>query len=446
MDKPPTQEITADIPALKEESVRGGDYAILGLLTFINVLNFIDRQLLASFANFIVPDLGLTNTQFGLLTGFAFIVFYAVMGLFMGVLADRLHRPRLLAFGLALWSALTAFSGLAKGFVTMLIPRMLIGIGESVATPTAISMLADRFPAHRMGFAASIYYMGVPIGVAISLLVAGYLGPAIGWRNCFYLLGALGIIVALIVLFIPETPRKGIAPNQAQTGNNLKVRDSVRLLVRSLKTSPALVCTILGGVAFHFVLGAAAFEQLWFVQERGFERAAIAIHSGWLAAGGGLLGTLLGGILSDIWQQKFKSGRPMFLFWTSLILTPFVVAYRVVAPDSFFFDLGIVLGFMQLGLFYGPTFSTVQELVPAHIRATVVAFYILTLNLIGLGIGITAGGITIDYLIAQGVAEPYTQTLLAFTLLSATSIPLMYVAGKRFHQDKAALANMTDDL
>ena len=148
-------------------------------------MNFVDRQLLASFANFIVPDLGLSNTQFGLLTGFAFIVFYSVMGLFMGTLADRLHRPRLLAFGLALWSGLTAASGAAKGFVTMLIPRMLVGVGESVATPTAMSMLADRFPSRQLGFAAGFYYMGVPIGVAASLLIAGYLGPAIGWRACF---------------------------------------------------------------------------------------------------------------------------------------------------------------------------------------------------------------------------------------------------------------------
>ena len=129
-----------------DATTSGGDYAILGLLTFINILNFVDRQLLASFANFIVPDLELSNTQFGLLTGFAFIVFYSVMGLFMGALADRLHRPRLLAFGLAMWSILTAASGAAKGFTSLLLPRMLIGIGESAATPTAMSWLADRFP------------------------------------------------------------------------------------------------------------------------------------------------------------------------------------------------------------------------------------------------------------------------------------------------------------
>ena len=269
--------------ALAESEARSRDYAVLCLLTVINVMNFVDRQLLASFANFIVPDLGLSNTQFGLLTGFAFIVFYSVMGLFMGTLADRLHRPRLLAFGLALWSGLTAASGAAKGFVTMLIPRMLVGVGESVATPTAMSMLADRFPSRQLGFAAGFYYMGVPIGVAASLLIAGYLGPAIGWRACFYLLGGIGLLLAVGLLFLGETPRKGIDTAQPE---KLKFREIIKILRSSLTQSPALMCTIAGGVAFHFILGAAAFDQLWFVNERGFERAEIARHSGWLAAAG----------------------------------------------------------------------------------------------------------------------------------------------------------------
>ena len=105
-------------------------YPLLFFLTLLNMLNFVDRQLIASFANFIVPDLGLTDTQFGFLTSLAFIFFYSVMGLFMGVLADMVNRPKLIAFGVVLWSAFTALTGNAKGFVTMAIPRMFIGVGE----------------------------------------------------------------------------------------------------------------------------------------------------------------------------------------------------------------------------------------------------------------------------------------------------------------------------
>ena len=415
------------------------DYAVLGLLAFINVLNFVDRQLLASFANFIVPDLELSNTQFGLLTGFGFIVFYSVMGLFMGALADRVNRPRLLAFGLAMWSALTLASGAARGFVSLMIPRMLIGIGESVATPTSMSILADRFPARQLGFAAGFYYLGVPVGVAISLLIAGYLGPAIGWRNCFCLLGGLGLLVAMSVLLLRETPRKGVVLKADGEVERMAFREVLALLWDTLKNSPALTCVIAGGVVFHFILGAAAFDQLWFVQERGFERAEIAVKAGWLAAAGGILGNLSGGLLGDWWQSRFKTGRPMFLFWAGLLLTPFGLAYRLVPGDHLLFELGILLGFFQLGLFYGPTFATVQELAPAKIRATVVAFYILVLNFIGLGIGITGGGIMIDALANNGYESPYTVTLFAFTLVSMLALPLNFMAGKLYHRDLARL-------
>jgi MFS family permease len=134
-----------------DETVRGRDIGFLMFLTLLNVMNFVDRQLLGSFANWIVPDLALTNTQFALLTGLVFIVFYSFMGLFMGALADMVNRTRLIAAGLALWSGLTALSGMARGFVSLAAPRMFIGVGESIMTPTAMSILSDRFPSRGRG-------------------------------------------------------------------------------------------------------------------------------------------------------------------------------------------------------------------------------------------------------------------------------------------------------
>ena len=121
------------------ERISPRNYGFLGILTLLNILNFVDRTLLAGFANFIVPDLALTDTEFGLLVGFAFLFFYSIMGLFMGILADTVNRPKLIAFGVTLWSLLTIASGFARGFVSLAIPRMFIGIGESILTPTSIS-------------------------------------------------------------------------------------------------------------------------------------------------------------------------------------------------------------------------------------------------------------------------------------------------------------------
>ena len=165
----------------------------------------------------------------------------------------------------------------------------------------------------------------------------------------------------------------------------------------------------------------------------------IARYSGWIAVVAGIGGNLFGGIGGDAFLKRTGMGRPMFLFWIMLLLAPINVAYRIVPPDSVWFWIGIFVGYFQLGCFYGPTFATVQELVPPQIRGTVVACYILLLNLVGLGFGITAGGIAVDALIAADVAEPYSVTLLGFTLLSLVAIPLFFLAGRRFDRDRRAL-------
>ena len=306
-------------------------------------------------------------------------------------------------------------------------------------TPTSMSLLADRFPSSRLGFASGFYYMGVPIGVGVSLLVVGYLGPAIGWRNCFYLLGGIGIFFAIAMWFIKETPRRHLASGLEGEAPKQSFGEIIKTLLWALRTSPALLMTMGGGVAFHFILGAATFDQLWYVQERGFERAEIAQITGWIGIVAGLAGNLFGGIGGDIFLRKTGIGRPMFLFWIMLLLAPISLAYRLVDPDTPWFWLGIFAGFFQLGCFYGPTFSTVQELVPPQIRGTVVALYILLLNMAGVAIGVSAAGVYVDYLMAAGAAEPYTTALLWFTVISFLAIPLFFFAGRRYDTDRQVL-------
>ena len=408
-------------------------WGLLALLTVINVLNFVDRQLLASFANFIKPELQLTDTQYGLLTGMFFIIFYAVAGLFMGVLADRMHRGRLIAVAIALWSVLTAASGAARGFASMALPRALIGVGESALTPAAVSLLADRFRPAQIGLAAGLYYLGVPIGAGLSLLVAGYLGPTIGWRNCFYLLGAAGMVLAAVMLLVRD-PRA--APVHA---DRLSWSSHIGLLFTALRRSPALCAIIGGGVALHIAVGAAAFDQLWFVEERGFERAEIAKLSGYITVVGGIAGSLFGGFAGDWWYRNRPSGRAMLLFWMFLVLAPFTLLFRIVPADSVLFVPGIGIGIFLLCAFYGPSVSTVQELAPPAARATVIAFNILCVNALGLGIGITGTGWLIDLFRAGGNPQPYTSAALAMSLVSMLAVPAFFLAGRWFHRDKARL-------
>ncbi|MBI1199935.1 MAG: MFS transporter [Phenylobacterium sp.] len=411
---------------------RAGGYGLLALLTLTNTLNFVDRNLLGSFANFLKPELHLTDFQFGLLTGLVFLVFYSVAGLFMGILADLTHRPRLIAVAIGLWSLLTAASGAARGFVSLALPRAMIGVGESALTPSAMSLLADSVDRARMGLAAGIYYMGVPLGTGAGLLVAGYLGPAIGWRNCFYVLGAIGLAVASIYLFVPE-PRPARPPTRVK-GPGLG--EQVRLLVDALRRSPALAATMIGGTALHFAVGAAQFDQLWFVTERGFERGEIARLSGYVTVVAGVSGNLFGGFIGDWWHRHRKSGRPMVLAAMMLVVLPLAVGYRLMPPGSPLFVAGMGLGVFQLAAFYGPTFSTVQELAPPGARATVTAFYLLCLNVIGLGISITGAGWAIDHFRAAGADQSYTYSALIFIGASALAIPSFFAAGAWAKRDR----------
>ena len=420
-----------------QPGLHSGGLGFLAFLTFLNVLNFVDRQLLGSFANWIVPELGLTNTQFGLLTGLVFIFFYAVMGLFMGTLVDRLNRTRLIAAGVGLWSGLTALSGMAYNFVSLALPRAFIGVGESVLTPAAMSLFGDRYPASSLGVATGIYGLGVPIGIACSLFIVAYLEPYLGWRGCFYALGAIGVVLAAAMLFLKETPR--VHQRTDATARTPSFREIIRGLFSALRHSPALIATVLGAVSFTLLLGAAAFEQLWFVRERGFERSEIAEISAWFAIIAGILGTLVGGFGGDIFLRKTNVGRPMFLFWIMLVLAPFNVALRIVEPDSPLFWLGVFFIYFQLGCFYGPVFATVQELAPPRIRGTVVAFAILMLQLFGAAAGAVVAGFAIELLMGAGVPNPYTRTLLGFTFVSMASIPLFFYGGRRFQRDRAAL-------
>ena len=175
------------------------------------------------------------------------------------------------------------------------------------------------------------------------------------------------------------------------------------------------------------------------VEERGFDRSNIAQIVGWIGVFAGLAGNLIGGILSDWWQENTDQGRPMFLFWLALLTLPISVYYRFVEPGSVIFWIGIIIGYFQLGCFFGPTFSTVQELVPENIKATVVSFYILTLNLIGLTIGSFVGGILADNLMSANYQEPYTIMLVVFSIISIVTIPCYFLAGKRYKKDKILL-------
>ncbi len=420
-------------------------YSYLAFFVILNYLNIVDRNLISAFAPSIVEDLSLSDTQFGLLTGLIFVTVYAATGLFMGAMADRVHRPRLIAAGLTLWSSLTAATGFTYNFVQIALTRVFIGVGESALSPTAISMLSDLFPPAKRGMATGIYYFGVPIGAGSSYVIAGQLGPIIGWRNCFFLLGGVGLIFVMFLLLIKD-PKRGVM-DQGNKSAELTLEkfsfgNALRDVRFSLSRSRALVLTMVAGVAMQFPVGAGAMEMLWLVRERGYSDADIASTFGAIFMVFGTLGAIVGALGSDWYNARFGGGRMAFLLYCFLAIVPILLIYRFLEPSTTLFYCAMAVTFFYVSFSYGPIFASVQELTPVPYRGTLLGFYLLVSNIIGGGGGAGMVGFISDTLRENGYDNALTIGLFCSGLVAALAIPCLFLAVKHYDKDLDALLNL----
>lgn len=437
--------------------------SLLVVLTLLNVLNFADRYLIISFSHVIIPELGLSNLQFGLLTGVMFTAVYTIVGLLAGSLADRYDRTTVIGVGLMLWSAVTAATGFTRNFFHMALARMFVGVGEASLTPAAVSMLADAFPASRRALVSGVYYLGLPIGIGGSFLFAAAVGDSLGWRGAFLLLGGLGIVAALLVLLFLHDPPRVVGKPQPTQGHPPEMRegapadaavdaapppqklgDSFRALARELRGNPAFVCTLIGGTAFTFVGGAGVLDLLWWIQERGYEPAVAQKISGVIFLFGGTFGALLGGVGADWAYRKTPAGRLKFLAWVSVVTLPLIVVYRLVPGHSTEFYAFATAAAMLSMLLFGPLFSVVQEQVaPAH-RAAAVALFLLCGALVGAGGGNATVGLLSDLFAARGSSAPITEACLWMSLGCLIAIPAFFAAAhfqaRQLERDRTAAA------
>jgi MFS family permease len=369
---------------------------LLGVMTALNVLNFVDRQLISSLAPLLIADLGLTRSQIGLLVGFAFVVFYTLVGMVLGVAADRWSRRTIIAWGLGLWSVMTALSGAARSFLHLALPRVFVGIGEATLTPAALSMLGDAFPARRLGLATGIYYAGLPIGTALSLIVAGWVAPRFGWRVCFYAFGLAGLAAVALVFSVREparrpaaasaggaTPKAGTPPKPGAPSMAAIVRD----MRRALTERPALALVLLGASALVYGSASALLGITWLVQERGYPFATAAYTAGLMSVTSGFLGNLAAGWLADWCARRWRGGRAWSLVLMTLFFAPFSAAFFVLPAGSPLFYACWFVWAASTVAYFGPALSAVQELAPVHVRSSAVAFALLVMNLLGTGPG-----------------------------------------------------------
>jgi MFS family permease len=363
-----------------------GARRLLLALTALNVLGYVDRQLVAALAPVLMAELGLTRADVGLLIGPVFIVVYALGTLVLGAAADRGRRTRILAGGLAAWSAATALTGTASGFATLALWRGLVGVGEATLPPTALSMLGDRFPPSRLGFATSVYYAGIPVGFGCSLGLAGWLVPRFGWRSCFFLLGGLGLAAVGLVLRMADPSRRS-APVGPAEGETVAGAAGGSRLSRAFADEPALALLVAGATLLTYASASSQHLVTWLVQERGFDYSRAAYLASAVVLGAGLAGSLGIGALTDAAQRRRAGGRLVaFVLLGAGSLAATTAFYLLPAASPWFLAAWLVAQAWTLGWF-GPLLAAIHERAPAGAQATVIGFGLMALNLGGVGLG-----------------------------------------------------------
>ncbi|WP_431275044.1 MFS transporter [Variovorax ureilyticus] len=321
---------------------------LIGLLV-IHVMAHVDRNMLLGFSPQITRDLALGNAQYGFLAGAVWVLSFGFMAVFLGSLADRFSRTKVIAFGILAWSVCTGASGLAQNFGQMVAARFFVAAGEAALVPAAVSLLIELFKPGRAGTAVGIFFMGIPLGIGLAFTLAGTIGSTLGWRGTFYALGAAGILIGLAALLLKDD--RG-AHTVADRG--LPFTEQLRSVVTLLRGSPTVAHTVVGFVLVHMAFVGIAFAQLWLVRERGLDAAVMAQKIGVLGIVFGVLGSLVGGMLSDRLARRLPGGHAGFVVLLIGICGPLMVAFRFADPGSAVFYVGMCAGFFLPLATYGP--------------------------------------------------------------------------------------------
>ena len=379
---------------------------VLLVLASVNLLNYVDRYIFSALLPSIKSDLHFTDTELGLL-GSGFILAYLFISPIFGYLGDRTRRPRLMGVGLALWSAATAFSGMSFTFVTQMITRVMVGVGESAYTVVAPSVLADSYPKKVRGKVFSIYSGAIPVGSAFGFILGGWLGKTVGWHKAFFVVGIPGIVLALVLLFMRDPKRGSQEESPAAPGAATRVGSSGTKAVaaplsqwqtyRKLSRNGGLLFTILGYAAYTFVVGGMGFWMPSFI----VRYFSVSLERGNYVFGavtvvGGFIGTMLGGWWADRIDRRSGNGYLKICAGSMILAVPiFYVSLSVHA----FKDFAIALFFMDIVLFMcmSPLDAAVINYVRPELRSTAMAMNVFLIHFLGDGISRVLMGVVSDH-------------------------------------------------
>ena len=404
---------------------------VLFILVVVYTFNFIDRQIVGILAVPIKADLGLTDSQLGLMGGLAFALFYTGLGIPVAMLADRFSRTWIMTVALVVWSGMTAVSGLATNFWQLFMARLGVGIGEAGGVAPAYSLIADFFPPHQRARALSVYSFGIPIGSAIGIVFGGIIASMINWRYAFFIVGIAGIVIAPIFRMTIREPQRGMY-DPVRKGERAA---SLKAIMATLAGKPSFWLLSLGA-SFSSMMGYGVFFWLPSFLVRSYQLTLLnaSLFFGAVLWIGGLAGIWMGGWLGDRFGHYQRSAYARIPAIAFLLTIPFYVL-AILSPTlslAFF----VLLVPTALGLVWlGPVISVIQHLVRPDMRATASAVFLFINNLIGIGLGTYAIGALSDILSAQFGDESLRYSILAGTGFYVIAAILFFLASRFLHND-----------
>ena len=407
---------------------------MLGVLVVVYVFNFIDRQILAILAPAIRDELLLSDTQIGALSGVAFGIFYATLGIPIARLADRYSRVSIISICLGIWSLMTAFSGLATNFIQLLIARIGVGIGEAGGSPPSHSLLADYFAPGKRATALGIYALGVPIGILFGNLAGGWIGELFGWRQAFFLVGIPGVILAIILKLTVKEPPRGYSEEKPAGTSTVPFRT----VLKTMWGFKSFKYISLGAGTQAFVgYGAIAWMPSFLVRAHDLSIGEVGTALGLIIGLFGGIGTLLSGVIGDKLGAKNVKYYMLVPAYAFLIAVPAGAAVFLV--DELYLVLAIyTIPAFLVNLYTGPTFAMTQSLAPLAMRAAASALLLFMINIIGLVFGPTTVGIISDLLqssMQMNDVESLQMALLACNFVYLFSFYYYFQASRHLETD-----------
>jgi len=412
----------------------GYRYAVLAMLTLTYTFNFLDRQILGILKEPIKRDLGLSDTELGLMGGLAFAMLYSTVAVPVAWAADRMRRTWIITVALALWSGFTMLCGAATGFWSLFLARLGVGFGEAGGVAPAYSLVGDYFPPAQRARALAAYSFGIPLGSALGTLFGGLMAAYIDWRFAFVAVGAAGVLLAPLFKWVVKDPVRG-AFDIVSIGAETPIAPRFVDVVRTVLPKPTFWLLAFGAASSSISgYGVAFWLPSFFMRSLQLTLAQTSLFYGSLQLIGGMAGIWLGGALSDRLGATNRRAYALvpavcYLVGLPFFLTAMNSASLVVTWLLFVVPLGLNLAWL------GPVVNAVQHLAPATMRSTTSALFLLVNNLLGLAVGLWVFGFLSDLLAPRYGAESMRYAIycgLSFYLLAAT---LLYSASRRLPAD-----------